>query len=150
MSALLERIREDLKSAMREKDGFRRDTLRLLKSSLDYALLESGKDSLPDDEVVRRIRKEVGKRIEARDQFLKGDRSDMAEREERERAILEGYLPRPLTPEEIREGLRSIVEASGASGMKDMSRVVRTFQFEHPGRADGRTVSTLARELLTS
>lgn len=149
MGALSQRIHKDLKSAMIRRDHLQRNTLRLLKSALDYAALKSEKDDLSDPEVIRVIQKEAKKRKEAREQFLKGGRAEQAEQEQQELLILETYLPKPFTEEELRATVQTVLSERGASSKKDMGVVIRAVQSVCAGRADGKAISQMVRNLLS-
>ena len=148
MGTLSQRIRQDIKSAMIRRDILRRNTLRLLKSAMDYAALKSGKDDLSDPEVIRIIQKEAKKRKEAREQFLKGNRAEQADRERQELRILETYLPKPFTEEELRTAVQAAISELGATSKKDMGVVIRAVQSGCAGRADGKAISQMAGKIL--
>ena len=143
MGALSQRIHKDLKSAMIRRDHLQRNTIRLLKSALDYAALKSGKDDLSDLEVICVIQKE------AREQFLKGGRAEQAEQEQQELLILETYLPKPFTEEELRATVQTVLSERDASSKKDMGVVIRAVQSVCAGRADGKAISQMVRNLLS-
>ena len=143
MGALSQRIHKDLKSAMIRRDHLQRNTIRLLKSALDYAALKSGKDDLSDLEVICVIQKE------AREQFLKGGRAEQAEQEQQEMLILETYLPKPFTEEELRATVQTVLSERDASSKKDMGVVIRAVQSVCAGRADGKAISQMVRNLLS-
>lgn len=102
MSDLSQRIHQDLKSAMIRQDRLQRNTLRFLSQLWHYVALKSGKDDLSDLEAIRVIQKEAKKRKEAHEQFLKGSRAEQSEQERQELHVLEAYLPKPFTEEELR------------------------------------------------
>lgn len=149
MGALSQRIHQDLKSAMLRQDRLRRDTLRLLKSALDYVALKSGKDDLSDFEAIRVIQKEAKKRKEAHEQFLKGGRAEQAEQERQELHILETYLPKPFTEEELRTAVQTVISELGATSKKDIGVVIRAVQSACAGRADGKAISQMVGNLLS-
>lgn len=149
MGTLSQRIHQDIKSAMIRRDHLRRNTLRLLKSALDYAALKSGKDDLSDLEVIRVIQKEAKKRKEAREQFLKGGRAEQADQEQQELHILEAYLPKPFTEEELRTAVQTAILELGAASKKDIGVVIRAVQSACAGRADGKAISQMAGNLLS-
>ena len=132
---------------MRQKDALRRDTLRLLKSALEYAAL-AAKAPLTDAEMLRVVQKETKKRQEAHEQFLKAGRDKEAEQERQERLVLEAYLPQPFTEEELTAAVRQAIADTGAASKKNLGAVIRAVQTAHPGRADGKTLSSLVKDLL--
>ena len=94
---------------MIRQDRLQRSTLRLLKSALDYIALKSGKDDLSDIEAIRVIQKEAKKRKEAHEQFLEGGRVEQAEQERQDLRILESYMPKPFTEEELRTAVQTVI-----------------------------------------
>jgi len=148
MSALSQKIHQNLKSAMIRQDRLLMNTLRLLKSALDYAALKSGKDDLSDLEAIRVIQKEAKKRKEAREQFLKGGRAEQADMEQQELRILETYLPKPFTEEELRTAVQTVISEQGATSKKDMGIVIRAVQSAYAGRADGKAISQMVGKIL--
>lgn len=149
MGTLSQRIHQDIKSAMIRRDHLRRNALRLLKSALDYAALKSGKEDLSDLEVIRIIQKEVKKRKEAREQFLKGGRAEQADQEQQELHILETYLPKPFTEEELRTAVQTAISELDAASKKDIGIVIRAVQSTCAGRADGKAISQMVGNLLS-
>ncbi|HYT59752.1 MAG TPA: GatB/YqeY domain-containing protein, partial [Haliangiales bacterium] len=98
---LLERLSRELKAAMLARDAARLSTLRLLKSAIGYAQIERKIETLSDAETVAIIQKEVKKRREAVEQFERGGRPELAAKEKQEITVLESFLPKPLTTEEL-------------------------------------------------
>ena len=111
---LLERLAQELKSALLARDAERLSTLRLLKSAVGYAQIERKTETLPDAEVVAIIHKEVKKRREAVEQYDKGGRPELAAKESREITVLESFLPRPLSSEELEQLVRDAIQETGA------------------------------------
>jgi hypothetical protein len=145
---LQERIQQELKAAMLAKDETKLSTLRLLKSALGYAQIERKTDSLGDADVVALIQKEVKKRREATEQFQRGGRPELAEKETRESAVLESFLPPPLSSEELEKLVRDTVQELGATSKKEMGAVIKAVQTKAAGRADGKTISAAVGKLL--
>jgi hypothetical protein len=145
---LPERIQAELKAAMLAKDAERLSTLRLLKSALGYAQIERQTDSLSDAEVVALIQKEVKKRRDAIELYQAGGRPELAEKEQREIAVLESFLPQPLSPEELEQLVRSVIAELNAASKRDMGPVIKAVQAKAAGRADGKTISVVVGKLL--
>jgi uncharacterized protein len=145
---LSERISAELKAAMLAKDSEKVGTLRLLKSALGYAQIERKTDDLPDAEVVAIIHKEVKKRRDSIEQFEKGGRPELAQKERQELAILEQFLPEPLSDSELERIVRDTIQETGATTKKDMGPVIKTVQAKTGGRADGKTISSMVARLL--
>ena len=111
---LLDRLANELKAAMIAKDAERLSTLRLLKSAAGYAQIERGTETLTDAEVVALIQKEVKKRRDAVEQYEKGGRPELANKEKQEITVLESFLPKPLTLEELEQLVRAAIQETGA------------------------------------
>ena len=146
--SLQERLSQELKQAMRAQDPERLSTLRLLKSAAGYALIEHKLQSLTDSQFITVVQKEVKKRRDSIEQFEKGGRAELAEKEEKEIAILETFLPEPLRPEELEKLIKSTIQELGATSKKEMGPVIKAVQSKAAGRADGRTVSAAVGKLL--
>jgi len=145
---LLERLAQELKSALLARDAERLSTLRLLKSAVGYAQIERKTDALPDTEVVTIIHKEVKKRREAVEQYDKGGRPELAAKESREITVLESFLPRPLSAEELEQLVRDAIQETGAVGRKQMGQVIKAVQAKAAGRAEGKVISEQVTKLL--
>jgi uncharacterized protein YqeY len=146
--SLQERISQELKSAMLARDADRLSTLRLLKSALGYAQIERKTESLTDGDIVAIVQKEVKKRRDSVEQFEKGGRAELAAKEKQEIAVLESFLPQPLSAEDLEKLVRAAIQELGATGKKDMGPVIKAVQAKAAGRADGKSVSTLVGRLL--
>jgi|SRR2546422_2338396 len=146
--SLLDRVSQEVKSAMLAKDAERLSTLRLLKSAIGYVQIERKTENLGDAEIVAIIQKEVKKRREAAEQYGKGGRPELANKETQEIAVLESFLPTPLLPEELEQLVRDAIQETGASGKKQMGQVIKAVQGKAAGRADGKTISEVVGRLL--
>lgn len=149
MESLTQQINQDIKKAMIAKDALRLNTLRMLKSAVGYAAIEAKKDSLSDPEIVAVLQKEAKKRKDANEQFLKGGREEQAAQELQELEILESYLPTPFTEGELEEAVKSAIAETGATGKKDMGKVIKAVQAVSAGRADGKSISQMVGKLLS-
>jgi uncharacterized protein YqeY len=145
---LKERLDQDLKSAMREKAQLRLDTIRMLKSAIKYREIELMKP-LDDVGIQGVIGSEVKRRRDAVEQYRTGNRPELAEKEEAEIAILQGYLPQQLTEDELRAKVDEAVKKVGAQGPKDMGAVMKALMPEVQGRAEGKAVSDMVKARLT-
>jgi uncharacterized protein YqeY len=145
---LEQHINEDLKKAIRSKEGIRVSCLRLLKASIKNKQVEKGRD-LTDEEVMGLISSAIKKGKEAVEAFRKGKREDLATKEESEITILQEYLPKQLGAEEIEKIVREVVSQLGATGPKDLGRVMKEAVARMAGRADGKTVNEIARNVLS-
>src|SRR5215831_10085797 len=140
---LQQRVDSDLKDAMRAKDTGRLNVLRMLKSALKYAAIaKSGAESeLSDAEAVQVIRKQAKQRQDSIESFEKGGRTELAEKEKEELAILNSYLPQAMTADELAKLVRETVAEVGATSKAQMGSVMKALQAKVGGRADGKTLS---------
>ena len=145
---LQQTIQDEIKKAMLAKDAERLSTLRLLKSALGYAQIEKKTDSLSDTDVISVIQKEVKKRRDSVEQYEAGNRPELAAKERQEIAVLETFLPKPLSAEELDQLIRATIQELGATSKKDMGSVIKAVQTKAAGRADGKTISTAVSKLL--
>jgi uncharacterized protein len=145
--ALKEKLDADLKSAMKDKDALKLSVVRMLKSAIKYREIELMKP-LDDAGVQAVIATEVKRRRDAVEQYRQGGREDLATKEEAEIAILQGYLPAQLGPEELGKLVEAAIARVGAQGPKDMGKVMKELQPEVQGKAEGRVVSELVKAKL--
>jgi len=129
------------------RDGERRDTLRLILTSLRSAEKELQRP-LHDDEELQVLQRERKRRTEASEAFRAGGREEQADAEERELAVLEEFMPEPLSEEELEEIVDDAIAEVGATNMRDIGRVMADVMPQVAGRADGSAVSQLVREKL--
>ncbi|MCH2331794.1 MAG: GatB/YqeY domain-containing protein, partial [Roseibacillus sp.] len=145
------RLNEDLKNAMRAKDGMALNTLRAVKSAIKNAAIEKGGSDteLEEGEVIAVIRKQIKQRRESMDQFNKAGREELAHKEESEINLLEDYLPSPLSTKEIDELVDATIAECNASSRSDMGRVMKILQERTAGRADGKALSQAVMKQLS-
>ena len=144
---LIEELEQEVKDAMRAGDALRRDALRLILSSLKSAEKDLLRP-LHEDEELQVLQRERKKRIEAAEAFRGGGREAQAEQEEAELAVLEEFMPEPLTEEELERIVDDAIAENGATSMRDLGRVMADVMPQIAGRADGSAVSQLVREKL--
>ena len=144
---MIARMEQDLKTAMLEHDAERRDALRLLLSSLRSAEKDLQRE-LSDDEELQVLQRERKRRIEAAEAFRAGGREEQAAQEEIELAILEEFMPAPLSEEELERIVDDAIAETGATNLRDMGRVMADVMPQVAGRADGSFVGQLVREKL--
>lgn len=147
MSELESRLMEDYKTALRAGDEIRKETLRLMRSAIQSAAIDK-RAPLSDEEIWAVLTKQVNQRLESIEMFKKGGRSDLVEREEAELTIIREYLPEQLSRQEIEALARQVIEEVGATGPRDMGKVMGTLIAQVRGRADGRLVNEVVRSLL--
>jgi hypothetical protein len=141
--AVLEQIQQDVTAALKAGDRERTGALRLIANELQKAAKEGQADEVA---VLQRERK---RRIEAADAYREAERQDLADAEEREAAIIEGYMPEQISDEELRAIVGDAVAESGASSPKEMGKVMSAVMPQVKGRADGKRVSAVVQELLS-
>lgn len=144
---LQERLTADLYGAMRKGDTHRKEAIRMVKAAVQNAEIE-WKRPASDEEVESLIAREIKRRVEAIELFRQGHRDDLVAQEEIEVTILREYLPQQLDREQITEVVRRIVSEVGASGPAQMGPVMRLAMAELKGKADGRLVNEIVREVL--
>lgn len=145
---LEEKVLGDFKEAMKARDQLRSTALSFLRAQFSYAALEKKKDKLDDNECLQVIKKLIKQRQDSIEQFEKGGRLDLAEKEKKELAILKAYLPEELPVEAVAAIVEESVAACGAQGMKDMGTVMKEVMARTQGKADNKVVSELVRKKL--
>jgi uncharacterized protein YqeY len=145
--SLIARLESELKEAMVARDAERRNTLRLILASLRSAEKELQRP-LHDDEELQVLQRERKRRTEAAEAFRAGGREEQADTEERELAVLEEFMPEPLSEDELEEIIDDVIAEVGATSMRDIGRVMADVMPQVAGRADGSAVSQLVREKL--
>jgi uncharacterized protein YqeY len=145
--SLIARIEDDLKAAMRARDKERTDTLRMTLASLRSAEKELQRP-LKDDEELQVLQRERKRRVEAAEAFRAGDGVEQADKEERELAVIEEFMPEPMSEEDIEQVIDDAIAETGATSLHDLGRVMADVMPQVAGRADGSTVSQLVREKL--
>lgn len=142
--SLTARIDGDIKAAMKAKDAEKLGALRMLKSSLKYAVIEKGtadEAGLADADVIAVVRKRIKQCQDAVEGFIQGGRAEQAEKEKAELALLESYLPAALSAEELSSLVRAAVAETGATGRAQMGAVMKAVMAKAAGRADGKAVN---------
>ena len=142
--SILEQVRADTTTALKGGDRERAQALRLVTSELQRAAKEGGADEIA---VLQRERK---RRLESATAYRDAGRTDLAEGEEREAALIEGYLPAPLSEDELHALVGDAVAETGAASPKDMGKVMSLVMSRTAGRADGKRVSALVKEKLSA
>ncbi|WP_457606176.1 GatB/YqeY domain-containing protein [Nitratifractor sp.] len=144
---LKERIKNDIKEAMRAKDTTRRDTLRNLSAAIKQIEVDERRE-LSDADVEAVLMKYLKQREDAIAQFREAGRQDLVEKDEAEVAIVRSYLPEPLTDEGLEAALREIIAEVGAESMKEMGKVMGKAKAVIGSRADGGRISQMVKKLL--
>jgi uncharacterized protein YqeY len=144
---LKEKLLNDLKEAMKEKDLVRKNTIQMIRS----AILQIEKDKaieVTDEQIIEIIAKESKKRKDAAKDFEKSQREDLIKQNNQEIDILAKYLPKQLTVEEIEDIVKEVITQTGASSMKDMGSVMKEAKNKIGASADGKTISDVVKKML--
>ena len=146
---LKEQILGDLTVAMKAKDAARTSTLRMLKAAIVNRQIEKGGE-LDEEELMKLLRTQVKQRRDSVEQYEKGGRQDLVDKETAEIAVIEGYLPQAASPEEIEKAVAAAIAETGATSMKEMGAVMKAVMPLLAGKnADGRAVSEAVKKKLT-
>jgi len=146
----LDRLKKDLTEALKAGDTVLALTLRYLLAEIHNAEIAKGKDAvLTEEELIAVIQKQAKQRRESIEAYQKGDRRDLADKEERELKVIQAYLPEQMGEEEIRALVEEAVRQTGAVGPSDMGKVMGALMPKVKGQADGALVSRLVQERLT-
>ncbi|MBU1853926.1 MAG: GatB/YqeY domain-containing protein [Candidatus Omnitrophica bacterium] len=148
MGALDKKIAKDLKDSIKNKDGLRTSTLRMLTADIQNLGIEKKSSELDDDQVLKIIAKQVKQHQDSIESFKKGDRQDLVEKETKELEILKSYLPEQLGEKEVEEVVKKVIAQTGASSKSDFGKVIKLSMQEMKGCADGKMVSSIVQKLL--
>ncbi len=146
---ITDRLSDDLKTALKGGDKDRLSVIRMAKAAVKNREIEK-KDPLNDEEVCGVLMSLARRAKDSIEQFSKGGRQELADKEERELAIIQAYLPRQLSADEIRGIVKDVIQEAGAAGPGDMGKVMKSVMSKVKGQADGRLVSELVKEALVS
>jgi uncharacterized protein YqeY len=147
---LREQIISDMTASMKAQDAPRTSTLRMVKAAMMNRQIEKGGE-LDDEEMTRLLNSLVKQRRDSVEQYEKGGRQDLADKEKSEIQVIEAYLPQAASPEEIETAVAAAIAESGANSMKDMGKVMKSVQAALAGKnADGRMVSEIVKSKLDS
>lgn len=147
---LFERIAEDYKQAMKNKETIRASTLSFLRSQLKYVGIEKKLEQPEDTDVIAVIKKQIKQRQESIAQFEKGGRLDLVEKEKAEAEVLRGYLPEEMSLKDLKAIIAQVIGQTSACGSKDMGKVMKAVLAKVAGRVDGKVVSDCVKEKLSS
>jgi len=148
--SLKTRIDQDIKEAMRARDQDALRTLRSIKSMILLAETEEGSGGkISEADELKLLTKAAKQRKEALDTFAAQGRDDLAQKEQTELEIIDRYLPKAMSEEELDQAIQKIIKEEGASGMKDMGKVMNRATSELAGRADGKQISQKVKQILS-
>ncbi|MFN5319721.1 MAG: GatB/YqeY domain-containing protein [Bacteroidia bacterium] len=146
--SLEQKINDDIKTAMLAREKEKLEALRAIKSAVLLAKTEKAGAALDSDTEIKMLQKMVKQRRESAEIYTSQGRTDMAEAEIFQAGIIEAYLPEQLSEDSIREIIKQIISESGASGSKDMGKVMGLANQKLAGKADGKTVAAIVKALL--
>lgn len=148
-----EKINNDLKDSLREKNELKTSVLRLLISAIKYKKIASGKgtdpEPLSDNEIIEVMQSELKKRKDSIESYIQGNRTDLADKEKAESEILSSYLPAQLSDEDIEVIAREVISGMGEVSQKDMGRIIGQVMPKVKGQADGGRVSAIVKKILS-
>ena len=140
---------QDFKSALKDRDELRVSVQRMLRTALKNKEVELRR-KLEDKEILGVIQNQAKQRRDSIEQFSKGGRLDLVEKEKAELLILEAYLPQQMSREEIEAAVKALIAELDATSVKEMGRVMKTFMERYKGQADGKLVGDLVKKALTT
>ncbi len=144
---LKDKLLEDLKNSMKEKNVVRKNVIQMVRA----AILQVEKDKkieLSDEEIINIMAKEAKKRKDSLEDYKKGNRPDLVEQIEQEINIIDEYLPKQLTKEEIAQIVKEVISEVGATSIKDMGKVMKLAKEKIGAASDGKTINEVVREML--
>jgi len=149
---LRDEINEAVKTAMKSQEKLKPSTLRMINSAIKNADIEArgaGKGALGDADILGLLQKLIKQRRESVELYRKGGRQELVDQEEAEIAVIRGFLPQPLSDADAREAIAAVIRETGASGMKDMGKVIAALKERYAGRMDFGKASALVKGMLT-
>ena len=147
--SLEEKISQDYVQAMKARDSFTSSVLSFLRAQIKNVKVDKRLETVPDEDVISVIKRQVKQRQDSITQFKAGNRTDLAEKEEKELVILKNYLPPEMSTEKLKSIVEEVVLSSGATSIKDMGRVMKDVLGRLAGQADNQTVGALVKERLS-
>lgn len=145
---LYERIDGDVKRSMKEGDALKLSVLRMALSAIKSLMIDKNLKTLDDDGVAQILQRQVKQHRESIDQFTKGGRSDLADKEKAELKILEEYLPKQMSEEEVAAVIKAAMAETGAVTKADTGKVMKVIMEKTKGKADGKMVNQMVQQLL--
>ncbi|MBI3617133.1 MAG: GatB/YqeY domain-containing protein [Candidatus Omnitrophica bacterium] len=145
---LEDQLQKDYIQAMKDRDTVKSSTVNFLRAQLKNVRIEKRSETLEDKDVVAVIKKQIKQRQDSIEQYEKGGRRDLADKETAEMAILKSYLPEELSEQALQQFIEQAIRETGAQSMKDMGSVIKAVAAKAQGRADNRVVSELVKKAL--
>lgn len=145
--SLKEKLQEDLKSSMKNKDKVKKSVVTLIRAAIKQHEVDN-RVELADDAIIDIISKQLKQRKDSLAEFVKANRDDLVEETKSEIQVLEGYLPQQLSEEELEKIIIETIAEVGATSMKDMGKIMAAIKPKTAGRADGRKINELVKKNL--
>lgn len=145
--SLKQQLKDDVKTAMREKNTVKRDSVRAINTMIKQIEVDERRE-LDDAEILKLIQKGIKQREEAVSQYKEAGRDDLVEKEQEQIDVFMVYLPKQLTDEELETGMKEIIDAVGATSMKDMGKIMGQASKKFAGVADGKRINEMTKKLL--
>lgn len=139
-------ISKEIGNAMKEKNEVKLSALRAVKTAIQNEKTSGSYHELTDADVTKIIQKQIKQRIESEEIYRQANRNELADNEQKERLVLEEYIPKPLTDDELRSIVESLIVELNVTSMKDMGKVMKTMNEKYSGRFDGKAVSNVIKE----
>ncbi len=149
VAMLVQKITDDYKQAMKDRNALKSSTLSFLRAQIKNFQIQQKNDQVNDADVLSLIKRQVKQRVDSIDQFEKGGRNDLVEKEKAELRILKSYLPEEFTDEELENIVREAISESLASSIKDMGKAMKHAVMKAAGRADGKRISECVKGMLS-
>lgn len=146
--SLYEKLDADLKASMIAKDADKSSVIRFLKSAMKYAAIEKKVEKLSEADALQVIQKQIKQRKESIDQFTKGGRQDLADKEKKEAGLLEQYLPKQLSDSDLQAFVEAEAQKENAAGKKDFGRMMKLLNEKLAGQADSKRISDALGKIL--
>ncbi|NQT22202.1 MAG: GatB/YqeY domain-containing protein [Candidatus Omnitrophica bacterium] len=146
---LEDKLNQDLRKALKEKDAIKASVLRMLKADITNAEIKLNEQSLKDEGVLKIIQQHINRHKDSIEQFKKANRNDLFEKEEKELAVLNTYMPKQLSDNELEALVKSAIAELGAITKKDTGKVIKTVMEKSKGAADGKRISQFVGQRLT-
>jgi len=146
---LSQQIDNDFKQAMKDRQPTKVSTLSLLRSQFKYVMIEKKSEKIEDADVIAVIKKQIKQRQDSIEQYEKGGRPELAQKEKEEYEILKSYLPAEMSASDLEKIIADIVKETGSQGMKDMGKVMKEASARLAGRADNKAVSETVKKILS-
>ena len=146
--SLKEQLKEDLKTAMREKEVVKRDSIRAINTMIKQIEVDERRE-IDDEEVIKLIQRGIKQREEAISQYSAAGRDDLVQKEQEQVDVFMLYLPKQLSDEELENGMKEIISEVGATSLKDMGKVMGVASKKFAGVADGKRINEMVKKLLS-